>query len=76
MLFEGLYYSTVIEDDHQLFLSRCTDRVLSYDAEQKTLRELGQVLNNIIVAARLLFEINNYILHILVLLEVLNTPED
>ena len=37
LLFECLYHSTVIEDDCHIFLSlpRCTDRVLSYDAELK-----------------------------------------
>ena len=50
--------------------------MLSYDAELKKLRKLGQVLNNSIVVARLLFEIITYILPILVLLEVLNTPEN
>ena len=50
--------------------------MLSYDAELKRLRKLGQVFNNSIVVARLLFEISNDTLPILVLLEVLNTPED
>ena len=50
--------------------------MLSYDAERKRLRRLGEVLNNSIVVARLLFEISNYILPILVLWEVINTPED
>ena len=33
LLFECLYYFTVSEGDCQLSISRCTDRVLSYDAE-------------------------------------------
>ena len=76
LLFEGLYYSIVIEDDHQLSLSRCNNDAFSYDAERKRLHKLGQVLNNNIVVTRLLFEISNYILPILVLLEILNIPED
>ena len=76
LLFKDLYYLTVIEGDHQLYISHCSGRVLSYDAERKILRKLGQVLNNSIVVARLLFEISNYILPILVLWEVINTPED
>ena len=76
MLFKYLYYSTVVEDVHQLLLSRCNDRVFSYDAERKRLRRLGHILNNNIGVARLLFETSNYILPILVLLEVFNTPED
>ena len=76
LLFEGLYYSTVIESDCQLSLSRCTDRVLSYDAELKRLCKLGQVLNNSIVVARLFLEISNYVIPILVLLEMLNASED
>ena len=76
LLFEGLYYSTVIEGDHQLCHPRCTDRVLRYNAERNRLRKLALVLNNSIVVARLLFETSNYILPILVLLEVLNIPED
>ena len=76
LLFEGLYYFSIIEGDHQLSLFHCTNCVLSYDAERKLFRKLGQVLNNSIVVARLLFEISNYILPILVVLEVLNTPED
>ena len=35
LLFEGLYYSTFIVGDHQLSLTRCTDRVLSHNAERK-----------------------------------------
>ena len=66
LLFEGLYYSTAIEDDRQVSLFRCTDRVLSYDAEIKSLRKFGQILNNSIVLARLLFKIINYVLPILV----------
>ena len=50
--------------------------MLSYDAERKRLRKLGQVLENSIVVARLLFEISNYSLPILILLEILHTPED
>ena len=50
--------------------------MLSYDAERKMLRKLGQVLNNRIVVTRLLFEISNCILPILVLVEMFNTPED
>ena len=76
LLFAGLYYLTIIEGDHQLSLSRCTNRVLSYNAERMRLRKLGQVLKNRIIVTRLLLEIGNYILPILVLLEVLNTPED
>ena len=76
LFFEGLYYYTVIGSGHQLSLSRCTDRVFTCDTIRKRLRKPGQVLNNIIVVARLLFEISNYILPILVLWEVLNTPED
>ena len=59
-----------------LSLSHCTGRVLSYDKERKRLRKLGQVIENSIVVARLYLEISNYILPILVLLEVLNTPEN
>ena len=76
LLFAGLYYLTIIEGDHQLSLSRCTNRVLSNNAERMRLRKLGQVLKNRIIVTRLLLEIGNYILPILVLLEVLNTPED
>ena len=76
MLFKGLYYFTVVEDDHRLSLSHCTERVLSYDAERKRLRKPGQVLNNSIVVTRLLFKISNCILPILVLVEVFKTPED
>ena len=76
LLFEVLYYSTVIEGGRQLSLSCCTDRVFSYDAELKRLRKFGQVLNNSIVIARLSFEISNYVLPMLVLLGILNTPED
>ena len=57
LLFEALYYSTVIKVAHQLSLSHCTDCVLSYDAELKRLRRLRQVLNNIIVVARLFFRL-------------------
>ena len=39
LLFEGLYYPTVIEGDRQLYLSRCTNRVLNYDVELKRLRK-------------------------------------
>ena len=49
LLPEGLYYSTVIDGDQQSYVSRCTDRVLSYDTERKRLRKLGKVLNNSIV---------------------------
>ena len=76
LLFEGLHYFTVIEGNCQLCLSRCTDRVLSYDVELKKLRKFEQVLNNSIVVARPLFDISNYVLPILVLLEILNTPKD
>ena len=38
--FECFYYTTVIEDNIQLLLSRCTDLVLSYDAEQKYYADL------------------------------------
>ena len=69
LLFEGLYYSTVIEGDRQLSISHYTDRVLSYDAELKGLRKFGQVLNNSIVVARILFEISYYVLPIWVLFE-------
>ena len=75
-LFEGLYYSTVIKGDRQLYLFHCTERVLSYDAELKRLCKLGQVLNNSIVVARLFLEISNYVIPILVLLEMLNASED
>ena len=76
LVFEGLCYSTVIEGDRQLSLSCFTDRVLSYDTELKRLRKFGEVLNISIVVASFLFEISNYVLPILVLLEILNTPED
>ena len=49
LLSEGLYYSTVIDGDQRSSISRCTDRVLSYDTERKRLRKLGKVLNNSIV---------------------------
>ena len=74
--FEGLYYSTAIGGDLMQSLSHCTDRVLSYDKERKRLHELGQVIENSIVAARLYLEISSYILPILVLLEVLNTTDN
>ena len=73
--FEGLYYSTVVGGDLKRSLSHCTDRVFSYDKERKRLRKFGQVIENSIVVARLYLEISNYTLPILVLLEVLNTPE-
>ena len=75
-MFEGLYYFTIIEGDRQLSFSRCSNRVLSYDAEIKRLRKFEQVLNNSIVVARLFFDISNYVLPILVLLEILNTSKD
>ena len=73
--FEGLYYSTAVGGDLKGALSHCTDRVFSYDKERKRLRKFGQVIENSIVVARLYLEISNYSLPILVLLEVLNTPE-
>ena len=76
LYFEGLYYSSAIGGDIKRSLSHCTDRVLSYDKERRRLRKFGQVIDNSIVVARLYLEISNYILPILVLLEVLNTPED
>ena len=50
--------------------------MLSYNAELKRLCKFGQVFNNSIVVVRLMFEISNYVLPILVLLENYNTPED
>ena len=73
--FESLYNSTAVGGNLKRSLSHCTDRVLSYDKERKILRKLGQVIENSIVVARLYLEISNYILPILVLLDVLNTPE-
>ena len=73
--FEGLYYSTAVGGDLKGDLSHCTDRVFSYDKEQKRLRKFGQVIENSSVVARLYLEISKYTLPILVLLEVLNTPE-
>ena len=73
--FEGLYYSTAVGGDIKRSLSHCTDRVFSYDKERKRSRKIGQVIENSIVVARLYLEISNYTLPILVLLEVLNTPE-
>ena len=73
--FERLYYSTAVGGDLKRSLSHCTDRVFSYDKERKRLRQLGQVIENSIVVARLYLEISSYTLPILVLLEVLNTPE-
>ena len=75
LCFEGLYYNSAIGGDIKRSLSHCTDRVLSYDKERRRLRKFGQVIDNSIVVARLYLEISNYILPILVLLEVLNTPE-
>ena len=40
------------------------------------MRKIGQVVNNSIIVARFLFETSNYILPILVLLEILNKPEE
>ena len=73
--FEGLYYSTAVGGYLKRSLSHCTDRVFSNDKERKRLRKFGQVIENSIVVARLYLEISNYTLPILVLLEVLDTPE-
>ena len=73
--FEGLYYSTTVGGDLKRSLSNFTDRVFNYDKERKKLRKLGQVIENSIVVVRIYLEISNYTLPILVLLEVLNTPE-
>ena len=69
-------FFTVIEGNRQLFLSRYTDCVLSYNAEPKKLRKFGKVLNNSIFIAKFLFESSNCVLRILVLLEILRTLED
>ena len=73
--FEGLYYSTAVRGDLKRSFSHCIGRVFSYDKEQKILRKLGQVIEKSIVVARLYLDISNYILPILVPVDVLSTPE-
>ena len=75
-MFEGLYFSTVYDGCRQQSLSRCSDHVFSQDAEVKRFRKLGQYIHNIIVVTRLFVEISNYILPILVLLKIINSPEN
>ena len=48
----------------------------SLDAEVKRFLKLGQYIHNIIVVTRLFVEISNYILPILVLLKIINSPEN